>query len=122
MECCLKHPLRYISLRDTGVLKSKTAYSTILMKNYDELCSMLELCFGDVDEAEGLAELHDQLEVYPDRAGPFLSELRQLNDQKDGDRCREILSEYAHFSATPEQSLEWFRWLQRELEDVGGRA
>jgi len=92
------------------------------MENYDELCSMLELCFGDVDEEEGLAELQDQLEVYSDRVVPFHCELRQLINQNDGERCREVLSDYAHFSATPEQSLKWFRWLLNELEkgDVKG--
>lgn len=88
------------------------------MDRYEELCSMLELCFGDVDEEEGLSELKDQLEVYPDRVKPFLTELQQLIEENDGELCRQILSEYAHFTAGPEQSIEWFRWLQKELKEA----
>ena len=33
--------------------------------DFQDLTSMLELCYGDVDEEEGFQELQDQLEVYP---------------------------------------------------------
>lgn len=87
--------------------------------DFQDLTSMLELCYGDVDEEEGFQELQDQLEVYPQRVEPFLQQLSLLNQRKDGRLAQELLEEYAHFSATPEESLDWFRSLQADLEKAG---
>lgn len=86
---------------------------------YEELCSMLELCFGDEDDDEGLASLLEQLAFYPQRVQPVRDQLRALLDSGDRALCRAILEEYAHITATPDTSLEWFRWLDRKLAASG---
>lgn len=86
-----------------------------MVDQYYELCSMLELCFGDEEQEEGLAGMLEQLEIYPHRRAPVTAQLKALLESEDREQCRLILSEYAHFSASPDASFEWFQWLNEEL-------
>lgn len=88
------------------------------MEALHTLTSMLELCFGDVGEEEGLAELRDQLEVYPGRRAPFLAGLDAVIARSDPAECRAILEEWAHFTAHDDgEAVAWFRWVRDSLQD-----
>lgn len=81
-----------------------------------ELVSLLELCFGDVDDDEGLADLRDQLEAYPTRRAPFVAQLDRVIARGDPDECRAILEEWVHLTVADDaQAVGWFTWLRGEL-------
>lgn len=85
------------------------------MDPFAELRSMLELCFGDADDAEGLADLRLQLSIYTDRARDFRSQLDALIVSGDGVAARGIVTDTVHIDVTPVEALDWLRWLQAEL-------
>ena len=88
-----------------------------MAEDTQELCSLIELCFGDADDDEGLAELKTQLGIYTERAVEFRRQLSKLLGRGDGEECRAILAEFAHQHMPIEQCLEWFEWLERQLSE-----
>lgn len=86
------------------------------MSDLYTLESMIELCFGDEEDPEGLADLKLQLDIYPDRQLPFMAQLDAVIERADPDESRRILGDFAQYSHISDaQAIEWFRWLRREL-------
>lgn len=82
----------------------------------DELASLLELCYGDVDDdAEGLADLRVQLDAYPDRAERFRVQLATLALSGDEDTCRALLQASMHRFVPGAQAMAWLRDLAQHL-------
>lgn len=86
------------------------------MVSFAELRSMLELCFGDAEDAEGLADLRLQLSIYADRAHDFRRQLDALIASGDVTTARDIVTDAVHIDVTPEEALDWLRRLQTELK------
>lgn len=79
-----------------------------MLEDLYELASMLELCFGDVeDDTDGFRDLCIQVAAYPERAAVVLSQLDVLLSGGDGACAARLLREATHRTLDGVAALAW---------------
>ena len=80
------------------------------MAELHRLKTLLESCFGDADDEQGLATLQQQLSIYPEDMAEFQADLDEV--LPDPVVCQSLLENYAHRYLDPQASRDWLHWLK----------